>query len=105
MDLGGPNDAQVKSYLAGGANVHIGAIWRIRLNHPSAAAMRLYVKLLLPLVTDFYRLVSVLLPNIQCQNTDPPLGLLTEEELLPLWLFSATATYINILHKLCLFIE
>jgi len=30
---------------------HIGATWRIRLNRPSAATMRLYVKLLLPLVT------------------------------------------------------
>jgi len=31
--------------------VHIGAIWRIRLNRPCAAAMRPYVKLLRPLVT------------------------------------------------------
>ena len=29
---------------------HIVATWRIRLSHPSAAAMRSYVKLLLPLV-------------------------------------------------------
>jgi len=45
---------QVQSYSTGGANVphgrtgHIGAIWRrIRLNRPSAAAIRPYVKLLL----------------------------------------------------------
>ena len=31
--------------------VHIGATWRIRLNHACAAAMRPYVKLLCPLVT------------------------------------------------------
>ena len=31
---------------------HIGATWRIRLNHPSAAAMRPYVKLLWPLVSN-----------------------------------------------------
>jgi len=31
--------------------VHIDATWRIRLNHPCAAAMRPYVKLLWPLVT------------------------------------------------------
>jgi len=30
---------------------HIGATWRIRLNRPSAAAMRSYVKLLWPLVS------------------------------------------------------
>jgi len=30
--------------------VHIGATWRIRLNHPCAASMRPYVKLLWPLV-------------------------------------------------------
>jgi len=30
--------------------VHIDATWRIRLNHPCAAAMRPYVKLLWPLV-------------------------------------------------------
>jgi len=30
---------------------HIGATWRILLNRPSAAAIRLYVKLLWPLVT------------------------------------------------------
>jgi len=30
--------------------VHIGATWRIRLNHPCVAAMRPYVKLLWPLV-------------------------------------------------------
>jgi len=32
---------------------HIGAIWRIRLNHSSAAAMRPYVKLLWSLVITF----------------------------------------------------
>jgi len=30
--------------------VHIGTTWWIRLNHPSAAAMRLYIKLLWLLV-------------------------------------------------------
>jgi len=30
---------------------HIDATWRIRLNRPSAAAMRRYVKLLSPLVS------------------------------------------------------
>jgi len=30
--------------------MHIGAIWRIRLNRPRAAPMRPYVKLLRPLV-------------------------------------------------------
>jgi len=32
------------------AHWHIGATWQIRLNRPSAAAMRSYVKLLWPLV-------------------------------------------------------
>jgi len=30
---------------------HIGATWRIRLNRPSAAVIRSYVKLLWPLIT------------------------------------------------------
>ena len=56
MDSGGPKEAQVQSYSPSGANVfsvpcgNIGATWRIRLNRPSAAAMRSYVKLLSPLV-------------------------------------------------------
>jgi len=56
VDSGGPKEAQVQSYSSGGANAcahmggHIGAIWRIRLNRPCAAAMRSYVKLLWPLV-------------------------------------------------------
>jgi len=47
-------EAQVQSYSPCGANVlscgRIGATWQIRLNRPSAAAMRPYVKLLWPLV-------------------------------------------------------
>jgi len=43
--LGWPNEAQAQSHSPGGASV-IGASWRIRLNRPSAAAMRSYVKLL-----------------------------------------------------------
>jgi len=40
--------ARLRQYaLIGG---HIGATWRIRLNRPSAAAMRSYVKLFSPLV-------------------------------------------------------
>jgi len=50
VDLDGPKEAQVHSYSPGGANVsswgHTGATWRVRLNCPSAAAMRPYVKLL-----------------------------------------------------------
>jgi len=51
VDSGGLKEAQVKSHTPGGASVptwegHIGATWRIRLNHPSAAAMRFYVELL-----------------------------------------------------------
>jgi len=38
---------------------HIGATWRIRLNHPSAAAMQPYVKLLWPLVILVDTLPSV----------------------------------------------
>ena len=49
VDLGGPKEAQVQSYSPGGANVpswgHIGATLRIRLNRPSATAMRSSVKL------------------------------------------------------------
>ena len=37
---------------------HIGATWRIRLNRPSAAAMRPYVKLLWPLV-PFCRIANL----------------------------------------------
>jgi len=44
VDTGGPKETQVQSYSPGGANVGI------RLNRPSAAAMRPYVKLLLPIV-------------------------------------------------------
>jgi len=47
VDSGGPKEAHVQSYLPGGT---IGATWQIRLNRPSAAAMRPYVKLLWPLV-------------------------------------------------------
>jgi len=40
VDSGGPKEAQVQSYLPGGGNGgHTGAIWRIRLNHPSVVAM------------------------------------------------------------------
>ena len=42
--------AGVGRYGAGADTVHTGATWRIRLNHPCAAAMRPYVKFLLPLV-------------------------------------------------------
>jgi len=38
---------------------HIGATWRIRLNCPSAAAMRPYVKLLWPLVIITNKLIIV----------------------------------------------
>jgi len=40
--------------------VHIGATWRIRLNHPCAAAMRPYVKLLSPLVVVVVVVVVVI---------------------------------------------
>jgi len=58
VDSGGPKEAQVQSYSLGGANVpswegtlalmagQIGATGRIRLNRPSAAAMRPYVRYL-----------------------------------------------------------
>jgi len=50
VDSCGPKEAQVKSYSQGCANVimgrHIDSTWQIRLNHPSAAAMRPCVKLL-----------------------------------------------------------
>jgi len=42
--------------------VHIGATWRIRLNHPCAAAKRPYVKLLRPLLI-FIFLIQLLLAN------------------------------------------
>ena len=45
MDLGGPTEARVPSYLPGGASVPL-----IPLNHPCATAMRPVVKLLWPLV-------------------------------------------------------
>jgi len=52
VDTGAPKEARVQ-LNSPGANVphgslggHIGATWRIRFNHPSAAAMRSYVKLL-----------------------------------------------------------
>jgi len=41
-----PKEQQQQQY-----GVHIGATWRIRLNHPCAAAMWPYVKLLRPVVT------------------------------------------------------
>jgi len=47
VDSGGSKEAQVQLYSPDGA---IGATWRIRLNRPSAAAMRPHVKLLWPLV-------------------------------------------------------
>jgi len=66
VDSGGPKEADVQSYsvfarwrqcaLMWG---HIGATWRIRLNRPSAAAMRSHFKLLWPsLVSVSYRAVT-----------------------------------------------
>ena len=56
MDSGGPKEVSVQPYSPSGVNVprwkgtlaegHIGATSRIRLNRPSAAAMRSYVNLL-----------------------------------------------------------
>ena len=52
-DFGEPNEAQVQSYSPGGAKVPswdgtlaAGATWQTRLNRPSVAAMRPYVKVL-----------------------------------------------------------
>ena len=56
VDPGGPKEAQVQSYSPGGANVP--TTWRIRLNRPSVAAMRSYVKLLWPLNVIICRTLS-----------------------------------------------
>jgi len=44
---------------------HIGATWRIRLNRPSVAAMRSYVKLLWPLVFGVVRYWQLMVFKIQ----------------------------------------
>jgi len=55
VDSGGPKEACVTLG-------RIGATWRIRLNHPSAAAMRPYVKLLRLLVITVVVVVVVPTP-------------------------------------------
>jgi len=58
--LGGPTEAQVQSYSPGDTSVpswgRLSATWRIRLNHPSAMAMRL-------MSNYFDHLLSLTTPN------------------------------------------
>jgi len=51
MNSGGQKESQVQSCFTGGASVPSHATSRIRLNFPSVAVMRSYVKLLRPLVS------------------------------------------------------
>ena len=59
VDWGLPNVSRVQSYSPAGTNAHmgghIGATWRIWLNHPSVVSVQSYVKLLWPLVKKFHR--------------------------------------------------
>jgi len=48
--LGGRKHTFSRTCQCALARGHIGATWRIRLNRPSSAAMRPYVRLLWPLV-------------------------------------------------------
>ena len=50
--------------------MHIGVTWRIRLNRPCAAAMRLYIKLLWPLVlSSFSNAVTLLFFGLKIVTT------------------------------------